>query len=93
MIKDKQLTLDKAMKAASDGNAEDASFLFWLHSRMIIPTKATKLNETSIPIMSLAKDKLSTRVKEVCDKEDELPFVENGITFMPGKHDVVMQYN
>lgn len=64
MIKDKQVTLEKAMKAASDGNAEDAAFLFRLHSRMIIPARNVKSNISSTIISAKeqpVKEQRSTR--------------------------------
>lgn len=82
LIKDQQVTLDKAMKAASDGNADDASFLFRIHSRMIIPPLAS-VKSSIIPKTTASPTTVS---KEVAGPpvSDEEPFVENGITFMPG---------
>lgn len=46
MILDKQKTLTRAMKAATDGDSEEASYLFRLHSKMIIP-QAKKLSDVN----------------------------------------------
>lgn len=90
MIIDKQATLAKAMKAAKDGNAEDAAFLFRLHSRMIIPKPATNTraisNSTTSEVIDLidGNKNQSMPTATVPIEESEEPFVENGITFLPG---------
>lgn len=86
LLIDKQTTLMKAMKAAADGNAEDASFLFRLHSRMTTSsTSVTQPNTTVREVVELPKKKdyIDLTIKDA-HQPDELPFVENGITFMPG---------
>lgn len=81
LILDKQRTLSRAMKAATDGDAEEAADLFRLHSKMVIqpPVKTTQpvKGEVSKPTTDLTSEDLGV--------DDEKPFVENGITFMPGK--------
>lgn len=91
LLLDKQTTLMKAMKAAADGNAEDASFLFRLHSRMSTSSAATVQTNTKpreiikLPMTSTSHVDLTS----IDDKaEDEFPFIENGITFMPGVKDL-----
>lgn len=89
MILDKQKTLTRAMKAATDGDSEEASYLFRLHSKMIIP-QAKKLSDVnskeisnSIVEKSQAKPQVEIAIK-TSNEHEEKPFVENGITFMPG---------
>lgn len=86
LIKDKQATLEKAVKAASDGNTDDASFLFRLHSRMVIPSlTSTQPDLASTQPVVTTKVTLNQRSDhETTVGADEEPFVENGITFMPG---------
>lgn len=83
LILDKQITLNKAMKAAKDGDAEEASFLFRLHSRMSI-ANSKSVNSTSgypkHPPLKVAK----VEVVKTSVVKNERPFVENGVTFMPG---------
>lgn len=86
LIKDKQATLEKAMKAASDGNAEDASFLFRLHSRMVIPPLTVDSLE-NVQRVTISPREVQREDTVITIGEDERPFVENGITFMPGKPD------
>lgn len=83
LIKDKQSTLEKAMKAASEGNAEDSSFLFRLHSRMVIPPLSDSIS-INVQRVRVKPDVMPSEVTEIAATNDEEPFVENGITFMPG---------
>lgn len=77
------------MKAATDGNAEDASFLFRLHSRMIIP-KPIRNERADVPatagvVDSVEVDNQQTAKATVMPEElHKEPFIENGITFLPG---------
>lgn len=69
------------MKAASDGDAEEASYLFRIHSKMMIQPPVSKTTQPpntdfSTHTVELTKDELEI--------DDEKPFVENGIMFMPG---------
>lgn len=87
LVADKQKTLVRAMKAANDGDTEEASYLFRLHATMIVPQKVTATDERRVPIVPIA-DRCVTWVNLTADEdkidEDEKPFIENGITFMPG---------
>lgn len=89
IIKDKQITLQKAMKAAQDGDAEEASYLFRLHSRMKIelPKRSGDRIETPDKAMETRAQEVMKNVIDLNLKETdgtEKPIVENGITFMPG---------
>lgn len=81
---DKQLTLKKAMKAATEGNAVEASFLFRLHARMIrpIPVKAVIAERPTKIVIDVTGEESITQ--NVTEEGSEEPFVENGVTFMPG---------
>lgn len=89
LISDKQKTLARAMKAATEGDAEEASYLFRLHSKMVIP-QATETNRPANPLpkASTTLDTIATKIDLTRKDEatdDETPFMENGITFMPGE--------
>lgn len=72
------------MKAATEGNAEEASFLFRLHARMIRPIPV-KTNVPGIPAKTVLEvSGEETITQTMTEGNDEEPFVENGITFMPG---------
>lgn len=88
LVADKQRTLARAMQAAKDGDAEEASYLFRLHSKMTVN------NTPEINTVVIRKPAETKAVREsgtidltndvVVEQQDEKPFVENGITFMPG---------
>lgn len=87
--KDMKLTLDKAMKAAKEGDADEASFLFRLHARMKSSSTQAIRNEavaelvtTPLAINDTSKDSIELIQNLV---KEELPIIENGITFMPGE--------
>lgn len=71
------------MKAASDGNAEDTSFLFRLHSRMVIPPQSNDPTN-NIPRTLLEPNIVPIDESGAVVVDDKEPFVENGITFIPG---------
>ena len=86
LISDKQKTLVRAMKAANDGDAEEASYLFRLHATMIIPQSNPVTSERRVKTIPMTR-KCHTHIdltEEDKIDEEEKPFVENGITFMPG---------
>lgn len=72
------------MKTATNGDAEEASYLFRLHSRMIrpLPSNASVSTEKLKTIIDITKDESGE--KTTLDDLNEEPFIENGITFMPG---------
>lgn len=78
------MTLNKAMKAAKDGDADEAAFLFRLHSRMGLPV-------ATVPTATVTSNNMTMRATSNSEKalnisgEIEKPFVENGVTFMPGQ--------
>lgn len=77
------------MKAANDGDAEEASYLFRLHSTMVIPTQASQAITVDIQRPKAnTTDRVVTKIDLTKEEaiEDEAPFVENGITFMPGEY-------
>lgn len=82
LILDKQRTLAKAMKAAQDRDADEASYLFRMHSKMII-TQPTSKDKQSVAVET-SKTQIEKDIP-LGKGDDEQPFVENGITFMPGK--------
>lgn len=89
MIKDKQITLQKAMKAAQEGDAEEASYLFRLHSRMKIdlPKRTVERTESSKKTDDVQAPTVKITSEDSASKDlesNEKPIVENGITFMPG---------
>lgn len=83
LILDKQKTLARAMKAATDGDAEGASYLFRLHSKMVIHPPVLR---SIPPPMIETKAAKSNLIDDESKIEDEKPFVENGITFVPGTY-------
>lgn len=92
MILDKQKTLTRAMKAAKDGDAEEASYLFRLHAKMIIPQAKKLSNVDPKDITTAIVKQTQTQLRPQVDvtisstsDDVEKPFVENGITFMPGE--------
>lgn len=77
------------MKAATDGNTEEAAFLFRVHSRMIIPTPTRSnvtdnLREVATTDVGGKVDNQKENTTVVPEEELEEPFIENGITFLPG---------
>lgn len=87
--RDMQITLQKAMKAAQDGEAEEAAYLFRLHSRMKIELPKRPITTSSGFVNSESKQREQEQVTlsdtQVETGEIEKPIVENGITFMPGE--------
>lgn len=95
MTLDKQKTLTRAMKAATDGDAEEASYLFRLHSKMVIPQskKSSSVNpeDGSLSIGRQVAPLPPTKAIDISnsDNQVEKPFIENGVTFMPGEIEIV----
>lgn len=83
----KHRTLIRAMKAATDGDTEEASYLFRLHSTMVIPRLMKKTSLTQTVVIPAPQSDLANKELEL---DDEKPFVQNGITFMPGRQNLVL---
>lgn len=83
LISDKQKTLARAMKAATEGDAEEASYLFRLHSKMLVPSATSNTSQNHKVDVTITKVETQDVVLET---DEEKPFVENGITFMPGTY-------
>lgn len=85
--RDLEITLQKAMKAAQDGDAEEASYLFRLHSRMKVDLPKRAVATTGILKVSKNQEVEPNLTNDHAEDIDaEKPIIENGMTFMPGEN-------